>query len=176
MTLRAAFLASVALALFGFAMMLFGTGPMIEAGGLAPFDTRSFGYSLEDARAFLSALTPEARATYLGPQRIADTLFPIGLLGTLALGALLALRSVLPGRVWSRAAFLATLPAIAYFIFDMLENAAVAGLLSTPPEALSAATVTHASMLTLWKFRFVWAAIAIFLAALLASLIKRRRP
>ena len=51
--------------------------PMIaaEADGLTPFDMRPYGYSFDEARAFLSALTPRGVEIYLGPQQRLDTFY-----------------------------------------------------------------------------------------------------
>lgn len=160
MRLAPAFWISVALMLAGVAAIVLWSAPRIEAGGLAPFDTRSGGYGIDDARAFLSALTPAGRAAYLGPQRLADTAFPIGLVGTLALGTVIALRR------WSlRLALAAALLPLGYFGFDMLENAAVAGLLRAGPEAITPEAVARASLFTRWKFHFVNAALVVFALA-----------
>ena len=83
MTLARALWLSLALMLAGLALIFLWAAPRIEAGGLAPFDLRTQGYSFAEARAFLTALTPEGRAVYLGPQRVADTIFPVGFAGTM---------------------------------------------------------------------------------------------
>lgn len=156
MSARATFWLSFALMLAGVAGIVFWAAPRIDAGGLAPFDTRTAGYSYADALAFLEALSPEGRAVYLGPERLADTVFPIGFLGVLALGSYLALRR------WSAGlGAVAALVALVYFIFDMLENAAVAGLLKTAPEEVTPEAVARASLFTVWKFHFVNAALVI---------------
>lgn len=163
MSLRAGLWLSVALTLAGLVLMLTWSVPKIEAGGLAPFDTRTGGYNYSDAVAFLSALTAEGRAAYLGPQRVADTIFPIGLVGVLVLGTVLALRR------WSvTLAAAAALVPLGYFVFDMLENAAVAGLLRGGVETVTVEAVARASALTQWKFRFVDASLVILALAWVA--------
>jgi hypothetical protein len=154
--LRRAFWISAALMLAGFAAIVFWSAPRIEAGGLEPFDPRTGGYGHAEAVAFLTALTPEGRAAYLGAQRLADTIFPIGFVGVLALGIVLAYRR------WSLPlALAASLVPLAYFVFDMLENAAVAGLLRSAPEAVTPEAVAWASACTVSKFRLVTAALAL---------------
>ncbi|MFT4959029.1 MAG: hypothetical protein ACI92Z_000101 [Paracoccaceae bacterium] len=61
-----------------------------DAAGLVPFDMRPFGYSPDEARAFLAALGDKGRALYLGPQNMLDLLYPFVLAITLA-GAVAAL-------------------------------------------------------------------------------------
>ena len=46
------------------------------AGGGAPFDVRPFGYSVEEARAFLDAIGGAGRAYYLNPELILDSFYP----------------------------------------------------------------------------------------------------
>ncbi|WP_224813603.1 hypothetical protein [Hasllibacter sp. MH4015] len=135
---------------------------MPGAGGLMPFDGRVFGYSVAEARAFLDALTPEARETYLGPARLLDTVFP------LALGALLAWPlwrlSPSPWRI------LAAL-ALGYVAADLVENAAVAGMLrETGP--VTPATIQVASRLTVAKYVLLIGSVI----ALGAIFVRTRRP
>lgn len=131
-------------------------GPMVDAGGLPPFDLRPLGYDLADAQAFLATLTPAGKAAYLGPVRIVDSVFPV----------LMMLTFVLAVR---RMGWAAMIPAVLYGGLDLAENRAVAGILTSgiaEPEAVHAA-----SLLTQAKFA------AFALAALLAlwSLIQNRR-
>jgi len=69
-------------AVFVLMAMNLWTVPIIrtDIGDLRIFDNRPFGYGLEDAQVFLSALKPEGLELYLGLQRKLDTLFPILLL------------------------------------------------------------------------------------------------
>ncbi|MGH1368370.1 MAG: hypothetical protein ACRBCL_07105 [Maritimibacter sp.] len=150
MSLRVAFWAFVALACVGFCLVFFWAGPMVKADGVVIFDMRTAGYSLAEAQAILAQLSDDARAAYLGPERLADTIFPIGICGTLALGIILG------ARVWSLplALGLALVP-LGYFIFDMLENAGVARMLLAGPEGIEAEGVARVSQYTQWKFRLV---------------------
>lgn len=131
-------------------------GPQVDAGGLRPFDLRPSGYDLDGARAFLAALTPEGRAIYLGPVRIADTVFPL----------LMTLTFVLVSRGLG---WIAVLPALAYGGLDLAENAQVAALLRSG--VLDPAAVALASLLTMTKF----GAFALACLVALAALVRRRR-
>lgn len=105
-----------------------------------PFDLRVRGYGLEEAQAYLAALTAEGRAIYLGPIRVNDTIFPV----------LMTLLLLVPLRRWRGVALLWGLPAVAYGVLDLAENAAVAGILRA--EAVNEAQVALASALTMGKF------------------------
>lgn len=112
-----------------FVSMHFWTMPRIRAGagGLDIFDLWMNGYPPSYAHLFLDRLSPEARALYLGPQRLLDTIMPIALTGFLAaLGYLLTRRWS-----WWLAIGLTLFPLV-YFTFDMLENAQVAAMLRAP--------------------------------------------
>lgn len=92
------------------------------AGGMRAFDLRPFGYTPDEAAAFLAALSEEGRAFYAGTQHALDRVFPV----VLAVWAVWTLRLLFatPWR-WGLAGL-----AIAGMLFDMAENAAVARLLS----------------------------------------------
>ena len=130
--------------------MVFWTLPRIAegAGGLAPFDMRPFGYSADEARTFLTALTPTARQIYLGPQQTLDIFYPALLATTLSL-AFWRLRMGLSGLVGIALS-------IAGAVADYLENAAVKSMLLTqsPPDGdeiawASSLTVIKSSATTL---------------------------
>ena len=156
MTLGRLFWLSVLVSLVGVFLIVFWSAPMVGDAAGPPLDTRTDGYGFEEVRAYLAALGPEATAAYLGPQRIADTIFPIGFLGVLSLGTFLALRSFS-----SRVAFALSLVSVGYFALDMLENAAVARLLRAGPDGITEAMVALTSVLTVWKFHFVNTALVI---------------
>jgi hypothetical protein len=128
--------------------MTFWTLPRISdaAGGAAPFDLRPFGYSGDEARAFLSALTPEGRALYLGPQRMLDLFYPAALSALLALGLWRITRDR-PRAVRRGLVAVALLGGLA----DHLENALVAGLLHIDPAAVTDGAVAWASTATVAK-------------------------
>jgi CMP/dCMP kinase len=149
------------MAVAGLISMRVWTVPLIEAGGLPMLDTRMAGYTPDELRAFLASLSPEARAVYLGPQRVLDTLMPVAL--TVALGLLIY--RLAARWAWWLGAVLALVPLV-YFAFDMLENAQVAAILraggasDTMAEAASGYTVAKAEALR--------AAVALALIALAA--------
>ncbi len=140
---------------YGVLVGWFGPQVQMAAGGLTPFDLRATGYGLDDARAFLTALTPEGRDVYLGPVRINDTIFPILFTATL----------ILPVRRWARGWWV---PALAYGVLDLAENWAVARMLVAGP-GVEAGPVALASALTMAKFAAVAAAVVIGLWGLWAA-------
>lgn len=148
---------------YGVLALWFGPQVQAAAGGLLPFDLRVTGYGPQEARAFLTALTAEGRALYLGPVRINDTVFPV--LFTLTLCLPLAAPQGGKGGV-------RFLPALAYGGLDLAENMAVATLLRTGPE-VAAPVVALASALTIAKFCAV--ALAIVLALIHLTRRLRRR-
>ena len=88
MSLRRAYWLIFALMLAVYGAMVIWTLPAISdgAGGLIAFDLRPTGYSIPEARAFLSSLNDDARALYLGPQGRLDMVYP-ALLGLVLTGA-----------------------------------------------------------------------------------------
>ncbi len=136
-------------------------GPQLSAasGGGVPFDFRPFGYDLAQARAYLSALSPAGTALYLGPIRLCDTLFPILFTATLCL----PLRR--RGELWF-------LPALAYGLFDLAENIAVARLLRAGPEVEQQA-VALASGFTQVKYAALLVACGLSVFALVQAWRKR---
>ena len=132
---------------------------MADAGGGMPFDLRLMGYSLAEARAYLSALSPSGVALYLGPFRLTDTLLPMLVTATLCL----PLRR--RGQFWF-------LPALASGLFDLAENVAVARLLHTGPE-VEAQAVALASGFT--QAKFVALGVAVLVAAFALVQVWRRR-
>ena len=144
-TLRAIYWAVFALALGLYAVMVSTTLPEIShaAGGLTPFDLRPTGYSVEEARQFLSALNGEGRETYLGQQAALDRIYPA------------ALAFVLSGAVWVlfRSWVLRTMLIVAScvgMVFDYAENAKVAAMLNEPG-LVGVDTVQAASTATVIK-------------------------
>jgi hypothetical protein len=128
------------------------------SGGL-PFDLRADGYDLVEARAYLATLSPAGTALYLGVARLTDTAFPILLTLTLCL----PLRG--RGQLWF-------LPALAYGIFDLAENVAVARLLRLGMD-VEAGPVGVASGFT--QAKFVALAVAVLLALIACWQAWRKR-
>ena len=104
---------------------------------------------------------------------MADTIFPVGLTGTMMLAIFWGLRRLSRPAAWAALAV-----PLAYFATDMAENAAVAGLLRSDPGSLSSDTVARASTITVWKSRLVDASVAVTALALAArtvlSVVRRR--
>lgn len=126
-------------------IMVLWSLPLISAaaGGDIPFDMRPMGYSGEDAREFLTALSDEGRLFYLGTQHVLDSIYP-GLLGvTLALGLMLLFRG------WVAA--LGVLLSAGVAAADYLENRAVAAMLQLGPREVSDAMAEAASGWTVLK-------------------------
>src|SRR5215467_4237769 len=114
----------VSFALWG--VMVFGTLAYLRrtAGGLEPFDLRPFGYTPEEARALLYALSDIGRAYYADVQLQLDTAFPA--LYAISRGLLL-LWVTAPGRTAERP--------LATAWFDYFENEGIAAMLAAGPQA-----------------------------------------
>ncbi|MDG2340199.1 MAG: hypothetical protein P8L32_03260 [Paracoccaceae bacterium] len=126
--------------------------------GLKPFDLRYFGYSYDDAMAYLSVLRFDTAELLLGPMRWLDTSFPALFTATLI------------GWGWSSSGWasrhirvLTVVLPLGYLVLDYLENHLVAkiitGIMPTPEQ------VSMASSVTVGKFLFV-AACVVMLSAL----------
>jgi hypothetical protein len=107
------------------------------AGGLEPFDLRPFGYTPEEARAFLYALSNVGRAYYADVQLQLDTAFPA--VYAFSRGLLL-LWVTAPGRTAARplplpARFALLILPLATAGFDYLENQGIAAMLAAGPQA-----------------------------------------
>lgn len=148
MNKRQAFWALFAVTLAVYAVMLIWTLPaiMAAAGGLPPFDMRPGGYSFEDARAYLAALTADGRMLYLGPQHMLDLAYPV----LITLTLYFAFAGLLPAR-WGVLRWLVPLPALPIAVFDYLENAAVTAMLEAGPDRLTPELVATASGWTVLK-------------------------
>jgi hypothetical protein len=147
----------------GVPILLWLSPALTLADGTRMLDMRLAGYTHADAVHYLAGLSAEARALYLGPERIADTLLPLGLFGLLAL---------IPRRLAGpRLATLALALAAVYLALDLMENAAVARLLRADPTLIAPEAVARASMLTRAKF----AAFALSGALTALTLVARAR-
>ncbi len=137
----------VALTVANFALLVLWAAPRVSGDtGLLLFDER-FSYSHAEALAFLDALSDEGRAVYLLELRLLDTLFPILLAISLAIGLFHL------SRAWPAPVRLAALafPALGA-AFDLQENAAVAGMLRIGPAEVTAAMAEAASRWTSLKW------------------------
>jgi hypothetical protein len=139
-------LAAVTLAVY--LTMVTWTLPTISAGagGLAPFDLRPTGYTFDEAKAFLSALTPEANGLYRETQHRLDLFFP----GLLAAMVYFAIAALLPARL-GRWRFVLPLPVVLVALFDWAENAAVARMLVAGAEGITPELVGEASRWSVLK-------------------------
>jgi hypothetical protein len=120
-------------------VMVFSTLAYLRstAGGLEPFDLRPFGYTPEEARALLYALSEVGRAYYADVQLQLDTAFPA--VYAFSRGLLL-LWLTAAGRTANR-----PLPLLAHLAllilplatawFDYLENQGIAAMLAAGPHA-----------------------------------------
>ena len=133
------------------AVMVFWTLAYLRriSGGLEPFDLRTYGYDLNEARALLAALSQLGRDYYLNVQLQLDTAYPF----TYAVSRVLLLWWLtIPGRVadfalpFSARLALAALP-VATAACDYVENDAIAAMLVAGPQ-VDAETVAWASFWT----------------------------
>ncbi len=133
-----------------------------DAGGLSPFDARPGGYSFDDAKALLTAYSPDGIAFYLGPQHLLDWFYPAALSATLyfAIATLLLKRL----GVWR---WIVAAVAIPGAIFDFMENAAVTGLLIVGPAGIAPQQVEAANRWTLLKGTSTTIAMTLVLALLI---------
>ena len=139
----------VSIALWAF--MVFWTLAYLRriSGGLEPFDLRTYGYDLSEARALLAALSQLGRDYYLNVQLSLDNAYP----ATYAFSRVLLLWWLtIPGRVadfalpFSARLALAALP-VATAACDYVENDAIAAMLVAGPQ-VDAETVAWASFWT----------------------------
>ncbi len=147
-------------------VMVFWTMPTISAaaGGLAPFDMRPFGYSPQEARGFLSALSTEGRDFYISVQQRLDLVYP-ALLGIMLIVGFQNLFQ----RPWSMVfSFVALIMVSA----DYLENYMVATMLHVGVEGVEDSIVTIASFWTRCKSA---AATVAFVGLLAGAVMQVRR-
>lgn len=168
MSLRAIFWLVFAATLGVYLVMLVWTLPAITAaaGGLAPFDLRPSGYTLDEARAFLAALTSDGTTLYRNVQQRLDIAYPVLLAATLVMAILLLSPAGL-GR-WLLAA-----TALPGMVFDYLENASVAAMLDGGAAALTPELAAAASRWTVLKSVFSTLAFVVLLAFLGLWLYRR---
>lgn len=170
MPVRGVFWLVFAATLGVYLVMLLWTLPAITAaaGGLAPFDLRPSGYTFDEARAFLAALTSEGTTLYRKVQQRLDIAYPVLLAATLVLAILLLSPAGLGRWRWLLAA-----TALPGMVFDYLENASVAAMLDGGAAALTPELAAAASRWTVFKSAFSTLAF-IALLALLALWLYRR--
>ena len=159
---RVAFWALFAVTAAVYLVIVLWSLPKISAaaGGAAPFDMQPFGYSFDEAKTFLAALTPEGSEFYLNVQHRLDAAYPALLAATL----FFAIRALAPG-----VGFVPTLPALIALpgaIFDYLENASVTAMLNAGAAGLTPELIARASRWTLLKSIFTTIAMLLLLALL----------
>lgn len=148
-------------------VMVLWSLPRLAVEGMFPFDLRPAGYSPEEARAYLSALSADQRAFYAGVQHKLDTLYPALMAASLILAYhLLFTRPV---------AWLVSPVALAAATFDWLENAAVSAMLRAEPAAVSDAMALRAHDWTVWKSSTVPLALGIVIAGLVRRWWRKRK-
>lgn len=170
MSLRTIFWIVFAATLGVYLVMLAWTLPAITAaaGGLAPFDLRPSGYTFDEARTFLAALTSEVTTLYRNVQQRLDIAYPALLAATLVMAILLLSPAGLGRLRWLLAA-----TALPGMVFDYLENAAVAAMLDGGAAALTPETAAAASRWTVLKSAFSTLAFVVLLALLGLWLYRR---
>jgi hypothetical protein len=138
------------------------------AGDLVPFDMRPGGYSFEDARAFLAALSPDGAAFYEAVQHRLDIFYPPLIALTLAW----AIAALLPRGwgIWCWAIGALAMPIAA---LDYLENAAVSVMLQAGAAGLTPEMVASASGWTIAKSMLTTVAMSLVLLLLLVRLTFR---
>jgi|LGVE01.1.fsa_nt_gb hypothetical protein len=158
----------VIVAIAASAVIVLWSGPIIldEAAGLAPFDTRSKGYSLVDAQEYMRALSLTGVETYIGPQRWIDTVY----LSSFAIFLMIGIYQSM--WFWPKVIrILASLVPLVYGVLDLLENAAVAQMLKGSVDGLTIENVEIASGWTVWKFHAVNASLILFVFVLVVRFV-----
>ncbi|MAS07872.1 MAG: hypothetical protein CL534_24735 [Ahrensia sp.] len=135
------FVFAVTLAVY--CVMIFWSIPRIsaQAGGLAVFDLRPGGYSFDDAKAFLAALSPEGAAFYANVQHKLDTAYP----ALLALTLGWAILRLAPAR-WGPWRWPLAATALPGMVFDYRENLDVDAMLELGPNGITPRIVEAASL------------------------------
>lgn len=133
----------VAITLAVYGVMIFWSIPKIsaQAGGLAVFDMRPGGYSFDEARAFLAALSPEGTAFYTDVQHRLDTAYP-ALLALMLAWSILRLTPASWG-LWRWLLAATALPGMA---FDYWENLNVSEMLKLGADGITPRMVEAASL------------------------------
>ena len=162
----------VAITVIDYLVMVIWSLPYIanQAGGLMPFDVRPTGYSFEDAKAFVGALTVQGNIFYLSMQHMLDTVFPI-LEGVVVSWAII----MLADKSWGFGRWLMIIPGVAGMVFDLLENRQVGVMLTTGAKDLTAEIVSLGSTFTIAKSILVTISFLILAWLLLQRYLEKRR-
>lgn len=155
----------VTAAVYAWLALYLGGQLRAQAGGAPPFDLRVFGYSFNEARAYLQALSPAGYALYQGPSAWADTVFP----------PLLGLTLAWWMRPYAGAfGMVCVMAAMSYVALDWGENHFVQRMLTAGPDLLAYADVQRASVMT--KGKFAALTLTLVLAARQSWIRWRSRP
>lgn len=141
------------------------TVPRIEetAGGLRLLDMRFTGYTYEEVQEFVSAISDEGTALYLGAQYWLDMVFP-PLLGAVIFLFFRWLFPGLPGLITG-------IVSLSYVVADILENLAVAAILRAGVDGLTPQMAATANQWTTVK----WGLALVGLAMLVIGVALRLR-
>ncbi|MCA0044183.1 hypothetical protein [Celeribacter litoreus] len=142
-------------------MVLWTLSAIAHDAGAPAFDMRPSGYSIAEARAFLSTLSDEGRALYQGPQRWMDAVYP----ALLAITAIWSSRWAADGR-WKWLFRSLAVFACLSMIGDYAENISVAVLLAQPTDAVTDAAIERAAFFTRFKSLFGTFAMTLWLVLL----------
>jgi hypothetical protein len=140
---------------------------VIDADGLMPFDMRPGGYTLEEAQAFLAALSHEGNAFYRNVQQMLDMAFPA--FEALAVGW--AIYLLAPFAKWR---WLLALSAVPGMLFDYLENSQVETMLKAGADGLTAEMVKTASFYTEIKSTFVSLSLMVLVVMIVLWFMRRQ--
>ncbi len=141
-----------------------------EAKGEVPFDLRPMGYNLNEANAFLSALSARGREFYHSVQHRLDLAYPALLALALGIGS-----GLTAPRTWRSARWLLVLLPLIGMAADYRENALVSDLLEAQLPLADAALVDAASRVTVVKSIATTLAMFLFLTLLVMWIVRKRR-
>lgn len=153
-------------------VMTFWSLPQVNLGEkLKPFDLRYFGYTLDQAKEYVSALAPVQVAFYRDVQHTLDLFFP----PLWALTLFFAIAALAPRRLgaWRWALAAVALPTA---FFDLQENFAVGRMLAVGADRLTEELVQPASQWTVLKFGLNFVVLALLLVLLVGRARRRYEP
>jgi hypothetical protein len=157
----------VAATLILYLVLVLWSLPIISAaaGGLVPFDLRPMGYSFENAKEFIDALSSDGMAFYLGTQHTLDLFYPA------MMAAVLVIALWRLSRNWHRTVrFVLVVFPIMGMLADYLENSAVTRMLHAGVETITPEMVEISSRWTILKSGATAVAMVFVLGFLLVAL------
>ncbi len=150
------------------AMILWSVPIITNAShGLLLFDVRLFGYSFEQAQAFMAALPEDGRLFYLNVQQMLDSTFPALFAVVMVMACVHLFRGI-----YRSIAIVLVLAAVG---FDYLENTAVAVMLRAGAGGLTPEMVASASGWSQLKWATLTLALLVLMAGLVMALLARRK-